>query len=231
MRSMSSWPRTRPAYDLFVTARDLPEELHPWERHWLAGRLERLKAMTNTALGTYAESLVALSLPGCKMANDGWAAVDMVWENRTIEVKSSSGRQSWHREGDQPSRASWRVAPVHQWFPAPDGQPARQGRWSKRAERWSEVWILARCEGQDHLTGWHFYVVPRWWLDQLGQKSISEATLKNSPWRPAEVDQLADQIRSLDGTGPTQRKFDFPPSHALRPPEALTASQARRLFD
>jgi hypothetical protein len=127
-----------------------------------------------------------------------WAWCDFVHRNGTrLEVKQSAARQTWHREGDPPSKSSFDIAP-------------REGSW--KGSSWlpghgrnAEIYVFAHHPltgvEADHANPdqWVFYVVPTSLLPPLPRRSISLSALSNlcRPLRADELGQEVERIRLL----------------------------------
>jgi hypothetical protein len=121
------------------------------------------------ALGGYAESVVAEALPGSLEARRVTASVDIQWTPRTaapiaIQVKHSRGG-NWN-VGEHVTR---------------DGDVRIRGRHA-------DVYVLTSHEGENHRTGWTFYVVPCWRLDGWDRTTISLSRLDR--WKVERVSAL-----------------------------------------
>ena len=163
---------------------------HPFERRFVNEMLDRLHSLNNVTRGVFAETVVAANLPGATLQQDGYDAVDMIWNGISIQVKCSGERQAWHTEGSQPSAASWQAPKTRK--STPDGRVSDEPR-----QRWADVWVLARHDGGDILAGWTFYVVPVTVLDDLlgdQGKAVSTATLTKRGVEPVGLQGLAEAV-------------------------------------
>jgi hypothetical protein len=173
---------------------DLPalEELTEAERRWLGIRLRRLRDLSGMTLGSFAEAVVAEALPGALEAPEGTARVDIAWTPRAnakpiaVEVKHSRGNL-------------WNVSERN----------AREGGVPVRRRR-ADVYVLANHEGDDHRTGWTFYVVPCWQLDQWGRGTVSESRL--APWGVCRIaaEQLPSAVTAAAATARDARRLAAP---------------------
>ena len=65
------------------------DELTPGERGWLLALRNRLRRRDNLVMGTFAEHVVAETLPGSRLRTFSMTTYDIDWEDISIEVKSS----------------------------------------------------------------------------------------------------------------------------------------------
>jgi hypothetical protein len=172
------------------------DELTPRERGWLLALWNRLRSRDNLAMGTFAEHVVAETLPGSRLRTFSMATYDIDWEGISIEVKSSVQRQEGTNEKDRPSAEKWEVRPHYGW-------DEDAGAWHPGdRKRWARVYVLARHEGFSHLEGWSFYVVPCWWLDGRNAVTVTGGGLRTAGWGPHSADELPDVVRERAATTP-----------------------------
>jgi len=171
-------------------------ELTPAERAWVASRLRQLRERDSWLMGTYAEHVVADALVGAQASASSFAAWDLDWNDVSIEVKCSTERQTGVTEADKPSPAKWTVPPHYAWnHEAGDWHPGEKTRWAK-------VYVLARHEGFDHLSGWTFYVVPCWWLDARTSVSVTGASVRSAGWGPHDRAGVPEAVRAAAASSP-----------------------------
>ena len=117
-------------------------------------------------LGTFAEVVVAAALPGSVLSVLGTERMDLLWEGINIQVKCTT-----------------RVPP--EW-----GLGKSFGLKSDD----TDTYVFARHQGEDHIEGWTFHVVPRSWLIERGVKSVRLGALKKA-FTQCESSELANAIR------------------------------------
>lgn len=164
------------------------EELTPIEQSWLASRLHHLSERDSWLMGTFAEHVVAASLPDAQPSVSTFAAWDLDWDGISIEVKCSTERQTGTSEDAKPSAERWDVRPHYAWdHEADDWHPGDK-------KRWADVYVLARHEGFIHRAGWSFYVVPSRWFDAQGIVTITGAALRAAEFGPYQAGELPSAV-------------------------------------
>ncbi|WSH64901.1 hypothetical protein U8Q05_25780 [Rhizobium ruizarguesonis] len=124
-----------------------------------------------------------------------WAWCDFIHQGGTrLEVKQSAARQTWHKDGDPPSKSSFDIA-------------ARQGAWE--GSKWipgngrnAEIYVF----GHHPLTGaeadhadpvqWVFHVVPTSLLPPPPRRVISLAALAGLS-RSVHVEELGQEVERI----------------------------------
>jgi hypothetical protein len=150
----------------------------------------------NNLRGVFAEWLVAqllgIDLPETR---DPWAAHDLEWRDRlTIEVKCCASFQSWHTEGQAPSRLEWNVPKTRTW--------TVQDGYAENPSHNADLYVLcmqieenaARWDPLD-LDQWRFYVLTREQLAALGAARISRRRLGQAAREVTAGDLLAEVMR------------------------------------
>jgi hypothetical protein len=161
----------------------LDTELTATERRYLAEVYADLCRLDNMTRGVYAEALVAEALPGAARPS-GWGAVDVLWDNISIQVKTSGARQYWHVANHAPSPAQWTISQKSIWDAATN---------TYSAPAWHcDVYVLARHEGTDHRSGWTFHVLSQAELVALlgARKSVTAARLESAGYVPVTAEEL-----------------------------------------
>lgn len=130
------------------------EDLTPAERRWIDTLITRLRDLRGMTLGTYAEAVVAVELPGAVHSAGGTDRWDLTWRRIRIEVKASR-------------RNNWQIRRA--WGPDATGK--------KVQALWADVWVIAVHTGDDHRHGWEFYVVPRALLEKRTVVSLGPSQL------------------------------------------------------
>jgi hypothetical protein len=171
------------------TIPEYPHELTAAEQRFLAEAYADLLRLDNVTRGIYAEALVTEALPGASRPS-GWGAVDVLWDNISIQIKTSGARQSWHEADHAPSPAQWQISQKSVWASATNtySDPA----WH------CDVYVLARHEGDDHRYGWTFHVLSQAELITLlgARKSVTARRLESAGYVPVTAEELPATIRS-----------------------------------
>lgn len=167
------------------------------ERRFVGGPDEAAKGMTvldywrwsgsdlldNAQRGVLAEFLVACALGVTDEPRAEWAAYDILYRNRKIEIKSAAYAQSWHQKA--PSTISFRVAPQKEVWDPKTGETESLDSPRRTADLYVFS-LLRRPDGQDRrdpnqyesnpldLRHWEFHVLDTATLDseRPGQKMI-----------------------------------------------------------
>lgn len=157
-------------------------ELTGAERRFLTTMLRRLRAGGGMIAGSFCEALIAEALLGAKEPDLGAHPWDLEWDGIRIEVKMTRG-------------SSWQV---------PE-RMVRDGRRERR--RRADVYVLALHEGEGHLDGWTFYVVPTAVLDARLAKSIGVREVRRT-LAPVSYEEMPDAVRAAYGA---RRTFSASP--------------------
>lgn len=174
----------------FVSVEEF-EALTRTEKRWLWSRLRLLRERDSWVMGTFAEYVVADALPDATHRPSSIAEWDLTWKQIKIEVKCSTQRQAGATAADKPSAEVWRVPAHYAWDEvANDWHPGER-------RRWTDVYVLARHEGFDHLQGWSFYVAPCSWLNTRHAETVTGATLRRAAWGPHLLSELATSISAF----------------------------------
>lgn len=106
----------------------------------LTHRLLGAPLLRNSIRGELVEEMVGVALePEWGLCAGDWGACDLAQRDGPlrIQVKQSAARQSWHREGDRPSRPRFSIA-------------HKTGRYERQA------WIAGRSRNAEiFVFGWH----------------------------------------------------------------------------
>ena len=149
--------------------------------------------VNNAFRGTLVEAILANALePEWRWCADGWGSYDFEQDGPIgLEVKQSSARQTWHREGDNPSRGSFDIA-------TRKGRWDTDGAWEDAVGRFASVYVFAwhpeidvrRADHRDP-EQWEFYAVRS---DRLpDQKTISLGGVRNLA-NATKIDGIRDAV-------------------------------------
>lgn len=147
------------------------DDLTPAEVLWVGTLLTRLRERRGFSLGIFADSIVATALPGAVLSPGGTDRYDLLWNGIKIEVKSSS-------------KGKWTIKPAF----------GRESDGTRVCRLWADVYVLAVHDGNDHRTGWSFYVVGRALLNPTAATPIRHADLDGWATGPIDADGLPDAV-------------------------------------
>src|SRR5664279_1846079 len=152
----------------------------------------------NNARGYLAEFIVGKALGLKDVHRMEWDAYDLLWNEISIEVKSSAYLQLWEQE--KLSTISFSGLKGLRWFPREGNDP--EGRRYN-----AMVYVFSVQNAQSHeeydpmnLAQWSFYVIPRSTLADLGQTTIGINSVKRLADGETAFRDLADAVlRASDG--------------------------------
>lgn len=134
----------------------------------------------NDLRGVFAEWLVAqlLGIP-LEGGRDSWGAWDLETpDGVTIEVKSSAYVQVWHESGQRSSKICWSGLSGQTW-------DAKTNVYSGERTHNADLYVFCVQNERDprqwnalDLSQWHFYLLTRAQLTELGVRSLSESRLR-----------------------------------------------------
>ncbi len=148
----------------------------------------------NNARGYLAEFIVAKALGLDAVRRIEWDAYDILWNDITIEVKSSAYLQSWDQR--QLSKIQFGGLKGTRYHARHDYDPA-----GKRFNAMVYVFCVHTAKkhaeyDQLNIGQWRFYVVPRSTLQKLGFASVGIGTVEKLSDGPVPWDALASAIAS-----------------------------------
>lgn len=150
---------------------------------------------SNTLRGIYAEWLVARALGLDLHLREEWAAHDLTFEGRALEVKSSAFVQSWAQS--KLSTPTFDIAPTRAWSSAHG--------YSHEVRRQADAYVFALLAETDptrlhplDLAQWRFFVLATRTLDaKLGvQASIGLSSLRKLGATEVGFDGLRGAVRA-----------------------------------
>ena len=149
----------------------------------------------NNARGYLAEFIVAKGLGLQKARRAEWDAYDLIWDDITIEVKSSAYLQLWDQR--RASKIVFTGLTGTRWHPRHDLDPS-----GPRYKAMVYVFCVQAATEHDRyealrLDQWTFYVVARSKLAALGQKSVGLARVESLSGGPVAWSDLAPAVEQV----------------------------------
>lgn len=150
---------------------------------------------SNTLRGVYAEWLVARALGLDLHLREEWAAHDLTFEDRALEVKSSAYVQSWAQP--KLSTPTFDIAPTRAW--------SSEHGYSHDVRRQADAYVFALLAEKEptrldplDLAQWRFFVLATRTLDaNVGaQASIGLSSLRKLGAAEVGFDGLRDALRA-----------------------------------
>ena len=133
--------------------------------------------LSNLNRSIFAEFLVAYALDVTDEPRVEWDAVDVKYENITIEVKSAAYVQSWKQS--KHSTISFDIAKKKSWI-------AETNEYLPESSRFSDCYVFCLYVETEKVNvldiiGWRFYVVPTKIINDVygEQKSVSLRKVQN----------------------------------------------------
>lgn len=166
--------------------------------------------INNVLRAVIAEALVACSLPEEWIWCSGdWAPCDFKHSDGTrLEVKQSAARQSWHTEGDAPSKGVFDIARRKGFY---------EGKvWNEAEGRNADIYVFAyhpvTDETVDHRNPaqWHFYVVPTTHLPDTKRISLAAVARLAAPIGCMELGKTVESLRSKGRRGRVIAAYKLP---------------------
>lgn len=146
----------------------------------------------NNARGYLAEFIVSKALGLSDVRRTEWDAYDLLWNDISIEVKSSAYLQLWEQR--KLSTITFSGLKGLRWFPRRGNDPEGQ-RYN------AMVYVFCVQNSQKHeeydpmnLGQWAFYVIPRSVLAELGQTTIGINSVKRLAGSETPFAELADAV-------------------------------------
>ncbi len=151
--------------------------------------------INNVFRAIIAEAVVASSLPeGWLWCSGDWAPCDFKHNDGTrLEVKQSAARQSWHTEGDAPSKGVFDIASRKGFY---DGKV-----WTEVVGRNADIYVFAfhpvTGATADHRNPaqWRFYVVPTSRLPDMKRIGLTAIAQLASPVDYTELSGVVELFR------------------------------------
>jgi len=157
--------------------------------------------LNNLTRGHMAEFVVAKALHIKSDVRDEWAPYDLKKEEIKIEVKASAYIQTWPQDEFSKIKFDVRKTKELDWD---------RGGYRDPASRHADIYILAlfaykemdALKNKDgvnplDLDKWQFFLVPKKFLDDLDQDSISLGTLEDNKFKPETFQSLETAFQQL----------------------------------
>lgn len=149
--------------------------------------------LSNRNRAVLAEFIVGATLAVLDSPRLEWDAVDLIYQGKTIEVKSAAFLQSWQQ--DRPSRIVFDISQKISWF-------ASSNTWSKVPVRAADCFVFCLYPETDvtkadilDIVSWQFFVLSKEFIDKKfnDQKSVSLNVLRKIS-KPISVKHLKEAI-------------------------------------
>jgi hypothetical protein len=150
--------------------------------------------LSNRNRAILAEFIVGAALGVIDSPRVEWDAVDLIYQGKTIEVKSAAFLQSWHQE--RPSRIVFDIAKKRPWY-------ADTNTWSDIPVRAADSYVFCLYPEVDpskadiiDIFSWKFFVTSKEMIDLIfnNQKTVSLNVL-NKIIKSVVIDQLKETIQ------------------------------------